>query len=339
MRDRAIAVAGAAAVSLASSGAAFAQVEERSRRRLRAAALTSLALLVAGAALAQGEAPAEGAGVASTIHLRIPGSPTYAQEREVAVREALLIDTLSVFIGKSGAVRLRGGMTAAIVVLSSQELGCGRVQDAVPAVHVLGAKRAAEFAQRLEATRPQVADPPRRFEPRGDEEFEITVTAALPFDPKGMDENPDAPRPLAFELLEGRVEEASTDEVTEKADAATLHLPDGASLRGGSLILPAFSLSLLHEKAAPTGELAKAARKTGVDLGGVSLLQLDNQRWRQAAAKGQAIDASPPWFEIRRRGGELRVKLEVEEPSLTVHADVPLRKCPAVEHIHVEPKK
>jgi hypothetical protein len=337
------------------------------RRFLRVATLTSAALLAGGAALALSEVAAEGAGAASTIRLRIPGSPTYAEEREIAVREALLIDTLSVFIGKSGAVRLRGGMTAAIVVLSSQELGCGRVQDAEPAVYVLGAKRAAEFAQRLEATRPHVADPPRRFEPRGDEDFEITVTARFPFDPKGMDGDPGAPRPFFFELLEGRVEEwwalAGYDEVKAfylglldrdvgksgaelvldegragEADAVTLHLGE-ASLRPGSLIVPGFSVTLLHEKAAPTGDLAKAARKTGVDVGGVSLLQLENQRWRQAAGRGRTMASAPPWFEIQRRDGELRVKLDVEEPSLSVHADVPLRRCPAVEHIHIEPKK
>jgi hypothetical protein len=298
-----------------------------------------LVLVPSTTALAEGEASAAGADVASTVRLRITGSPSYAQGREVAVREALLIDTISVFIGKSGAVRLRGGTTAAIVILSSQELGCGRVQDAVPAVQVLGAQRAAEFAKRLESTRPQVADPHRRFESRGDEDFEVSVTAALGFDPKEMDENPGASPSFLFELLEGRIEDWSTGDELEDADAPLLHLSEGVSLRRGSLIFPAFTLSLLHEKAVPTGELAKVGRKTGVDLSGVAILQLENRSFRQAAAKGRSLAPGAPWFEIQRRGGELRVKLDVEEPSLTLHADVPLRKCPAVEHIHIEPKK
>jgi hypothetical protein len=189
-----------------------------------------------------------------------------------------------VFIGKSGAVRLRGGTFGVMVVVSSQELGCGRLQQPFPSVVVAGKKRAAEFEKRISVTRPAPNGPLLPFDPGEQEGFEIRFVASEAFDPKVMDDDSTARPSKWFDHLE-----------TERGDGLTLSTLDGVVFRAGKSAPDSFSVR--HNKA------------------GVAA------------------------FQVLHRDGAYRLRLMIDEQQLSVHGDLPLRKCPLLEHIHIEPRK
>jgi hypothetical protein len=242
-------------------------------------------------------------GNAPTVRLRIAGAAGFEQEKEVPVREAVLYDTLGIFIGKTGAVRGRSGFVKTIVVLSSQEVGCGRVREA-PAVFVLGQKRAEAMQKRLATTAPQITEPATKFEPKGDADFEVSAVSGFLFDPKGIERDPST-RPLFYQLLEGK------ELLPSPPDLKGADRKVGDHIMTSELSFKEFTLSISHRSLPPKYK-AHTFYTHGPD--------------------------KPPFFALLPKNGEWRLKLDAEDKALAVHADLPLRKCPAVENIHIEPK-
>ncbi|HVS01213.1 MAG TPA: hypothetical protein VMT16_00440 [Thermoanaerobaculia bacterium] len=146
-------------------------------------------------AAAQGTAAALPAEAAShgSVTLRIASSRGHATGREVAVAEALLVPTLSVFSGKTGIVWQRSGGVAPIVVLSSRRLGCGRIQRGLPPAVGITRKAAAEMETRLAPTRPRSTFPPV--------ELVLVGSNAMSKDELEAIEADRGSRPRAFERL------------------------------------------------------------------------------------------------------------------------------------------
>jgi hypothetical protein len=245
-----------------------------------------------------------GAESRASIRFRIAGSTAFNQETELPVREALLIDTLSVFIGKTGLVRTRGGTVAAFVILSSQELGCGRIQYAAPSVVVLGRKRAEEFAKRLEPTRPHPTAPYKEFVPADERDFEVKVLGLWRFDPKEMDKNREA-LPFTYQVLEGKQ---------------------------GNWVLgyPEFTVGVLDREAPEKGHVKEFKNRDWLG-------QWSN--WQEMPWKTPGeLPKKSPWLFLTLKDGHWSAKIEAEDKTMSLSAELPVKKCPALEHIHIEPK-
>jgi hypothetical protein len=150
----------------------------------------------------------EDAGVPPPRHqleLQIPSSRALGQLQSVEVREALVVPTLSVFAGKSGFVRMRSGVFAPILVLASEPLGCGAVQQGLPPIAVMTRKGAAAMEARLASTRPTSTFAPAEFRPASDREFAFHLVGREPLDAEEIQriERDATTRPRGFEALFG----------------------------------------------------------------------------------------------------------------------------------------
>jgi hypothetical protein len=165
-------------------------------------ALVALALLVVPAASHAQEKP-------PTIRLQLPGSGAFDSEQTVPVAEAVLIPTLSAFIGRASVGRQSAGLFGAYVILSSQALGCGRVQWPPPAIDEGNTPRTEELRKRLAATRPKPREAAAAFAPTSDADWEIWAFALEPFDPREMEANPEARPSVGYAILHGRFGETT----------------------------------------------------------------------------------------------------------------------------------
>lgn len=145
------------------------------------------------------------AAAAGSVELRIQGHAVFGQLQPVDVAEALVVPTLSVFAGKSGVVRMRAGVFAPILVLSSQRLGCGVVQQGLPPLTVLTKKGAAAMEARLATTRPKSTFAPVSFVPQNERDFAFQLVGPAPLDVADIKriEQDTALRPEAFVALFG----------------------------------------------------------------------------------------------------------------------------------------
>lgn len=257
--------------------------------------------------------------------LQISDSAMFGEPTRVEIREALFFDSLSVFIGKTGMVRNRGGMVAGVVVLSSQELGCGRFQQAYPAVLVVGEKRARQFDERIAVTRPRADHPPVSFSPKGPGDFEIWAVARFVFDPKEIEERPTY-RPTTYRFLEGLLAPSEIGSVT----------PGERVTRGplAPLLGDAGGFSFVFQEAGSVELRPKEFDVSVLDYG--SPAGSEAARFR---ADLSSIERKPPVMAVSRTENALHGIVDVKNKRFAVQAGVELTKCPPLEHIHIEPKE
>jgi hypothetical protein len=222
-----------------------------------------------------------------SLRLRVGGIPVL-DGGEVEVGGAVMVPTISVFAGKSGVVRMRGGVVAPIVVLSSAPLGCGIVRQGLPAISGMTKKASAALEARLAPTRPVPTSPAPAWVPTAPKDYVLLLAGVVNMD-RGEIEAVEADarsRPHAYQLIAG---------------TAT---PAPGELRYGSYLV----------------RVARAGAPELAELGG-----LRNEREAKS-------------FSLVREGARLQARLDLREKDLTVQGSVPLELCPALEHIHIEPK-
>jgi hypothetical protein len=212
------------------------------------------------------------------LKVRIPGLAGFETQKEIEIKEAVLVNTLSVFIGKTGFVRQRSGILKSYVFLSTQELGCNRVEAPVQTIGA-GARKPAQSGDAAPSK------PPVAFTPKDGNDIEVRAIGFLMFDPKEMEKDPTA-SPFFYRAVEGRTDR-------------------------------------------PTGfEYANFA---------VGVLHRDLKDGRSAQFTSRSGAASPK-FAIIPRDGQWYVKLSADDKKLGAEAEIPVKKCPSLESVHIEPK-
>lgn len=224
---------------------------------------------------------------APTIRLRVAGVPAL-DGGEVAVAGAVMVPTISVFAGKSGVVRMRGGVVAPIVVLSSAPLGCGVVRRGLPAITGMTKKSAATLEARLAPTRPVPTAPVPTWQPTAPKDYVLLLAGVVNMERDEIEavEADARSRPYVYQQIAG----ATTPVLDE--------------LRFGTFVV----------------RVAHAAVPELVELGGLR------------------SEREPKSFSLVRKGPGREVRLDLREKDFTVQGSVPLEICPALEHIHIEPK-